>query len=256
MTFTSTLRGQKSKFTGPAQPNQSGTAVLTPQGNFLITTPKTSTNESATFDLAKNAAEKIIMEVNPKSVRFTQPKRYSRKDTLGGTVWYHFTNTKGQNNDVLTIDFRGNTGNIDRRGSLDPEAANGDAIDGTGALKKLIVWHNLYLLTREPMYLGNGVRNDFTISYISPLMPFAIDLVGFFTKVLDFEESADKPFSREYSMQFIVQRTSPDLDLILDHVSTVINASRIIPAGGANFVGALQGTDRAAGVKLPILGNQ
>jgi len=102
----------------------------------------------------------ITMAVNPKSVQFSQPKRHVKVDTRDGSVFFHFTNRKGQNNDILTMSFSGYTGNIDLRGSLtDPLDKERD----TGALNKLKVWHNLYQLTREPMVLTNNAVNEFSI---------------------------------------------------------------------------------------------
>lgn len=161
------------------------------------------------------ALPSIVMELNPKSIEFDQPKRFARQDTQKGTVFHHFTNDKGQNNDILTIRFGGNTGNIWRRAR--------EQVDQDKAIQRLKIWHNLYQLTREPMLLTDGSANVFYITYVSPLFPVPIEFQGFFTSVLKFSENGEKPNSRDYSMEFIVRNTSPDLNVIaaqvLDFVS-------------------------------------
>lgn len=245
--FTSTLRsrafGPAPDILAPTNP-VAGAISINGQTVLLPREPE-RTAPLDPLKLPAGANEKIVMAVNPKSIRFEQGKRFTKKNTLSGTVFYHFTNNRGQNNDTLQLTFRGNTGNIDRRGSIDPQAPLGASASNTGAIEKLLTWHDLYLMTREPMYLGSGIKNIFTISYISPLMPFAIDFKGFFTKVLEFEENAEKPFSREYTMQFIVQETHPDLDEALTYVSAVLNAATLVPQEGAKILGSFQGTSGA-----------
>lgn len=171
----------------------------------------------------------ITMEVNPSSVEFDQPKRYSRQDTMNGTVFHHFTNSKGQNNDILTLRFRGNTGNISRRGR--------NLEDRDRAIQRLEVWHNLYQLTREPMLLSDGTTNTFTISYWSALFPVQLDFEGFFTRVLTFTEDARKPNSREYSMEFIVQKTSPDLNTAINNILDFVTQQAVaLPSDDATVL--------------------
>ena len=166
----------------------------------------------------------ISMAVNPKSVKWSQPKRWVKKDTREGSVFFHFTNAKGQNQDVLTLSFSGNTGNIDLQGSL----ANSPGAD-TGALYKLLVWHNLYLMSREPMLLGDGTENLVTMVYSSPLFPVEVAFDGFFSKVVEFEETAEKPNSRNYSFEFTVTRAEPDLDEALQALTSILHASPSTP---------------------------
>jgi len=188
----------------------------------------------------------ITMAVNPKSVRFTQPKRFVKKDVRNGSVFFHFTNSKGQNNDILTMTFQGNTGNIDLGGSVNVSERNpsamqsGTAIDAqnrieqdTGALRKLMVWLNLYSLSREPMIFthnGSIVENEFRITYVSQVIPQPIDFIGFFSKVIEFEENAAKPNSRDYNFEFTVTRTEPDLDDVVSHVLTGIQQRNALQA--------------------------
>lgn len=198
----------------------------------------------------------IAMAINPKSVKFSQPKRYTKKDTREGSVFFHFTNTRGQNNDVLTMSFTGNTGNIDLRGSLGSSGPvstqSGETSDAanvnrtgsdTGALAKLIAWHNLYLLTREPMVLADGTKNEFLISYTSALMPMQVTFYGFFSKVLEFEENASKPNSREYNFEFVVNKTQPDLDSLMQILGDLLTT----PSGSVEVQAVQQGDIDASG---------
>lgn len=156
----------------------------------------------------------IDMLVNPSSVEWTQPKRMSKVDVRDGSRFFHFLNSAGQNNDFLTLKFSGSTGNIDIRGASD-----------TGANQKWLVWHNLYQLTREEVFLGVGAENWFRISYSSNLFAASTagllsepiqQFYGFFDSVLEFTESADKPNSRDYSFSFVVTSAEPDLDEAID----------------------------------------
>lgn len=175
----------------------------------------------------------IEMAVNPSSISFRQPKRIVKRDTQEGSVFFHFSNSKGENNDILTMDFRGNTGNIDIRGDI--TTYNGpfstQAGINTGALKKLIIWQNLWSLTREPMLLSDGVENEFLIIYSSIATPIQISLIGHFSNVLEFTDSAEKPFSRDYSMSFTVQEVVPPLEELPGLVQT-----QIVDSQGAGSV--------------------
>lgn len=175
---------------------------------------------AASFDLApgfslnNSMTPNIVMAINPKSVSFEQPKRFTRQDTRDGSVFFHWTNKKGQNNDILIIKFTGNTGNIDLRGDLALPAS-----DQTGAMSKLLVFLNLWQLTREPMLLGNNTTNVFSLTYSSQALPIPITFSGFFNQVLNFEESADKPNSRDYNFEFTVTSTEPDLDTYIQDIT-------------------------------------
>ena len=204
------------------------------------TSPPAVWSGSDFFNGLNNSYLKVIeMAINPKSVKFTQPKRWTKKDTRTGSVFFHFNNTRGQNNDILTMSFQGNTGNIDTRAYQNP---NEIAVDH-GGLRKFIIWHNLYLLTREPLLLADNTENVFRISYQSPLLTQTIDFYGFFNAVLDFTENAEKPHSRDYSFDFTVTRTSPDLDGILNAVTaaTVQQIGSDVPLS-ANILGTNFGT--------------
>lgn len=189
----------------------------------------------------------VAMVINPKSIAFKQPKRWVEKKTLSGSRFYHFTNSKGQNNDILRIAFKGNTGNIDRRGSSFQESFQESSLPSvinngqsdTGANDKIGTWHNLYLLSREPMLMSNGQENIFSIFYISPLLPLLIEFRGFFSTVLDFEENADKPGSRDYSFEFVVQETTPSLDDMLVSIGQILADIRVVPSENAQILGTV-----------------
>lgn len=157
----------------------------------------------------------IEMAVNPNSIDFRQPKRITKRDTQEGSVFFHFTNSRGENNDILTLDFTGNTGNIDTRSDISTGTGSVFSTQtgiNTGAYKKLSLWHNLWQLTREPMLLSDNTRNEFQIIYTSTVIPAQISLIGHFSNVLEFTDSAESPFSRDYSMSFTVEDVTPPID--------------------------------------------
>lgn len=220
MYFTSRLRSSVSRLPlsnalalNTALQSQNADFDISVQGPVLR-------NEAAAFFGTTAFMPVIGMAVNPSSVTFTQTKRWTKKDTRQGSVYFHFTNEQGQNNDVLTIQFKGNTGNIDLRGTVgNPDLSidqNAQGFDN-GALQKFLCFHNLYLLTREPMLLNDGTENTFTIGYQSGLFPEII-FNGFFSKVLEFDENGEKPNSRDYSFEFIVKSSFPSLDTVLAQI--------------------------------------
>lgn len=172
-----------------------------------------------TFASQRGFISDIVMEVNPSSVQFQQTKRIVKKDTRRGSVYFHFSDDKGQNNDILVITFRGNAGNIDLRGSV-AQPGNGD----TGARDRLIVWHNLYSLTREPVLIASRLVNEFTISYSSPAIRVPVTFTGFYSKVLEFTEDALKPNSIEYNFEFTVTRSEPDMGELVGHISEALDS--------------------------------
>ena len=243
MVFTSTLRQIFEPGVGSIEVGVAG-------GSQAISLDDLRTR-AALQDPGRSSLPYITMAINPKSVRFSQPKRFKRTDTREGSVFYHFSNSKGQNNDILTISFSGNTGNIDLRGTLgdfeQPKAKSDltretaqdapaieDANKGpdTGALNKLFVWQNLYALTREAMVIGDTIENVFTITYASAALPITIDFHGFFNHVMNWEDSAEKPNSKDYDFEFTVTSTSPDLDdYMRESLSVLQEASLNVPSG-------------------------
>ena len=57
----------------------------------------------------------VKMSMNPNSVSFRRPKRITEKKTQCGSTFMHWTDSTGRNNDILQLDFRGQTGNINLR---------------------------------------------------------------------------------------------------------------------------------------------
>ena len=160
----------------------------------------------------------IEMAVNPNSITWKQPKRIVKRDTQAGSVFFHFTNDRGENNDILNMDFKGNTGNINLLSNLIPSIGITQASNDTGSYRKAITWHNLWNLTREKMLLEDNTINEFLIIYNSVIITSEIMLVGFFSSVLDWTDSADKPNSKDYSMSFTVQQVEPPLDFIVSEL--------------------------------------
>jgi len=252
MIFTSDKRlydADDSRWAGQSQINGIMRAVNRGLGQGLTTqgAPQIQRTQS------KNGIQTYIkMLVNPKSIRFSQPKRYSRVDGVGGTVFHHFTDDLGRDNDVMTISFTGSTGNLDRRGSLGapdrvPGALqSGTAIDqkllaqqDTGALDRLLSWHNLYALSRETRLFTAVDRlweNRFYITYLSALFPIQIDFVGFFTKALDFSEEGTKPYSRDYQMEFVAEESDPPLEDFIAQLAQRIAAVKENPTATAQLL--------------------
>jgi len=169
----------------------------------------------------------IKMAVNPSSIQWSQTKRISKKNTLGGTVYFHFSNSNGENNDILTMSFSGNTGYIGPvafgdKGVVETKNRKAGSVNDvsftSGQNNKWRIWADLYNLTREPVDLPGNVKNEFYIHYKTRLFP-SIILTGFFSSVMQFTESADRPFSRDYSFSFTVTDVSPSLNTIVDNIS-------------------------------------
>lgn len=156
--------------------------------------------------------------LNPKSVKFEQPKRINRKDVRNGTVFFHFTDDRGQNNDILKLAISGSSGNVDLRADKFPIPATQDV----AARRKLEIFQQLYLLTREPVLFRPGIINEFSIRYTTKIFPGGITFYGFYDKVMDFEETAEKPNSVNYSLSFTVQRTQPDLNDIVSTTNRIL----------------------------------
>lgn len=168
-----------------------------------------------------NAPPVVSALVNPQSIRWDQPKRIARKDTRNGTVFFHFTDENGQDNDILTLELSGTTGNLDRREDI----LSSPAGTPVAARAKLGVFQNLYALTREPRLIPPRNVNEFFITYQTKAFPAPITFFGFYNKVLTFEESAAKPNSVDWSMSFTVQRSSPPLNEVLQKTFEFIDAN-------------------------------
>ena len=191
----------------------------------------------------------VTFRVNPNSVSFRNEKRIVRKDTRGGAVFYHWTNEQGRNNDILELDFRGQTGNInlrtkppqvgtllgqtkfgqwvnrqaqDQSNTVDQNGQPGPIEYGKNVVgsARLEGFWNLYSLTREPMIdFKTNEHVYYYIYYTSPLLANTfIRFTGFFNRVLDYEESAESPFLVNYSFGFTVLESDPPIDFLYEDI--------------------------------------
>jgi len=196
----------------------------------------------------------VKMSMNPNSVSFRRPKRITEKKTQGGSTFMHWTDSSGRNNDILQLDFRGQTGNINLRraarlkfGSLFSEgvdwlneklndfenmATESNAIaqpepvgtdrDMSGATKLVKFW-DLHKLITEPVVdqFGNPVLSY--IYYSSPLFGnMYMKFIGHFSTGLDFEDVADQPFNKTYSFGFTVEASQPPLHAIYEAITFAV----------------------------------
>jgi len=203
----------------------------------------------------------LSMSMNPSSVSFSQPKRTTMRKTQGGTTFMHWTDSSGRNNDILTMGFQGQTGNINvRRGmrktwdTSSPYPGMGwmdkvgqgvnyankklndfeDAIldEGPGGVvpaglekdlsgvTKLAKFWDLYRLTTEPVLLPSGLPNYASIYYSSVVFGnMSVRFMGHFDQVLEFSDTADDPFNKQYTFSFVVEATEPRMDIIYEAVT-------------------------------------
>jgi hypothetical protein len=172
----------------------------------------------------------VTLLLNPKSISFKQSKRFARHDRTEGSTFHHFTNSNYENNDLLEIEFQGNTGLIvplpggpSLTSKKDANTKNDIYLNHVQACRiRLATWHSLYALTREPMLIkdskGKSIVNHISITLATPALPAPITFKGHFKEVLKFQETADKPRSRNYSMAFTVIEIKPYN--IFNHVMT------------------------------------
>ena len=204
----------------------------------------------------------VSMKVNPMTVSFSQAKRITRKDTQSGAVFYHWSNRSGRNNDILDINFSGQTGNINiktatvmngiygsfssqiqdkgplewlnkvSKGTTDVDSTDlkvmlqGSDYAVSGASKLASFW-NLYSLTREPIVdPRTGAPVQYYISYSSPLMGNTfVTFIGHFNRVLEFSEDANNPHNVNYSFGFTALASYPSMDYLYP---TMVNNLRTI----------------------------
>jgi len=213
-----------------------------------------------------NGKSGVSMLMNPTQVTFRQTKRITVRDTQGGKVYVHWTNSKGRNNDVLEMEFSGQTGNINLRSSTaqsgisnfvkdktgrDPlkwfnnlakESSQNDlnslgvAIEGNSyaasGAAKLANFHNLYSLTREPVINSDGYPIRYYICYSSPLFGSTfVNFIGHFTRVLDFTDDANNPFNKFYSFGFTVLDSYPPLDELYGEITQNLSRDYLNPLG-------------------------
>jgi len=206
----------------------------------------------------------LQLRINPQSVAFNQPKRISKKNTQAGTVYMHWSDENGSNNDILEMQFKGKTGNINLKhdkpnqptlvgnalqtlaNTLSNTPPNQGPAPNQGA-GKLYTWARLYQMTLAPtldfLPVGNtgGTSRQNITSYIvyrSPLLPRAIRFGGFFNNALTFAENAEQPWLVDWSFSFIVQKTNPPLNQLTSYLNNILT-------GGDNaFVTTIQQAQR------------
>jgi hypothetical protein len=199
----------------------------------------------------------LSMLMNPTNVAFSQTKRITKKDTQEGSTFLHWTNHLGRNNDILTMNFQGMTGNINIRTGGQFKTGFGDKAAGAanefsdwldsklsensgatesgllavqpanltknaaGAARVAAFW-NLYSLTREPVLDPTyGIPNYSYISYSSPLFGNSfVTFIGHFNQVLEFSDVADEPFNKRWSFGFTAIDSQPKQD---DLFAAVLN---------------------------------
>jgi len=193
----------------------------------------------------------VQMAINANQVKHARAKRFTKADTLEGSTFMHYLDKNGRNNDLLKLDFRGNTGNIDLRGSAVSEAEieaatgilgpRGTAADAatartidTGAFFKLLTFHQLRQLSLEALVFVPGIdnasttpvptavaaENEFMIQYLSPIYPSNILITGIFDQAVSFTEDAEDPNSVDYEFGFWVQSVYPDEDEFISLLET------------------------------------
>jgi hypothetical protein len=211
----------------------------------------------------------VSMLVNPSSVSFRQNKRVVRKDTQGGSIFYHWANRMGRDNDILELDFSGQTGNINIRSGTIQNGAYGmfaDDVGGRGPLEwlnnlasgttmsnedqpasvklrgndftvsgaaKLANFWNLYSLTREPVVdPKTGSPVYYYVTYSSPAFGNTyVTFIGHFNRVLEFTDEAQKPFSKNYSFGFTVLSSIPSMDYLYNTITQNLRTVFTNPLG-------------------------
>lgn len=222
------------------------TRMLNPYEDVSLRVPFYITNSLRT----KNKEKGVSMLMNPTNVSFRQAKRITRRDTQAGANFMHWTNQKGQNDDIIQMNFSGMTGNINlnkgayKKGSFGDTAAaylnkgtdwlNDKMAEGSQALNsalslqpkgttkntagvsKLASFWKLYTITRDPVIDVTDGSPVFTyISYSSPLFGNTfVTFIGHFDNALEFEDVAEEPFNKRWSFGFTAIGSMPDMDSI------------------------------------------
>ena len=212
--------------------------ILNPYEDVAYRVPFVFTSDNRII----NKIPPVRMKLNPESVSFTQAKRITRRDTQGGAVFFHWTNSKGRNNDVINVNFSGSTGNISLRTGAQNLTVLGKSIrqineglrtvtkqegldvSTLGGASKIVNFWNLYSLTTEPVLDPIlNYNNRFYFMYTSPILGNAmITFIGHFDRVLEFTDEASNPFSKNYSFGFVATETIPSMDEIFSYVSQTI----------------------------------
>lgn len=191
------------------------TALETVRG---ITTPSWYQNYQSNLTDVISSTSVISMLMNPDSMTWNWPKRIQRMRRSGGTTFFFHTNAAGSSLDVLEIELNGSTGNIEQL-ITSPTLSEGVAQQGVSfgytdpqPRDKLLLWHKLWGLSREPDVVkssGQFLRNYMYMSYVTPLIPYPVLMEGHFESALGFRENADEPASRPWTDKFVVEAMYP-----------------------------------------------
>jgi hypothetical protein len=205
---------------------------------FQINAGQIAPTSATASILAPNSTallEVVPLPINPLSIAFSGEKRITKQDTRDGSVYWHFSDERGRDDDVLVLTFRINTGTLDRRGIANED---GEMTDENGALGNLLAFHNLRVMASEPNLLPDHTQNVIRIAYVSPLFPQMLDLSGFFLTRPEFTEEGTSPHDREYTFQFAVTDMDPPIDLYLEGLFAVLSELDLTINPDAALVGA------------------
>jgi hypothetical protein len=174
----------------------------------------------------------LQLGVNPENVKFDQTKRITSSQVKDGRVYFFWSSGPGEQNlDVLELTIRGKSGSILNRVASKgySQGIGEDRIlnPPKGAINtKHKKWMKLYAMTREAAYPVelSGEFNFAHIEYVSPLFPEGkdIEFTGHFADPLRFDEDAARPFLIDYTFKFVVHKTTPDLDVLLEKAETIL----------------------------------
>jgi hypothetical protein len=208
------------------------------------------------------------MQVNPSSVAFSQDKRTTERDTREGKIFFQWANQSGRNDDVLRMEFNGQTGNIGLRtgtrgsgfvGASQSASAAGDFLNTTladisgttdsaepGKLRaqganvdtsgasKLLNFHNLWSLTHEPVLDAvTGLPVYYYITYASPLFGNSlITFVGHFSRSFTVTDDSAMPMQRRYSFGFVAHGSYPSFSHLYALIAQSLSSTFINPLQG------------------------
>lgn len=167
--------------------------------------------------LSQREGRSLRMVINPLAIRFDQRKRISVRDVIGGKVYYHWTDAKGRDNDILTLGINGVSGNID------PRVIKKDRGTGFGNLAKHLAWAKLYQMTVDPIIdpLSNRL-NLVTCTIQTVLIPFPIQFEGHFPAAMTFSDTSEQPFNKAWSLNLVVRTINPPLNTIVSILQTAL----------------------------------
>jgi hypothetical protein len=173
----------------------------------------------------------VSMSLNPRSVSWQQPKRITTVYTRGGAKFFHWTDSAGRNQDILTLRFEGSTGNISRKISemilgfdRPPAVQASEPLMPPDNYARLLLWTNLYQLTREPVRLPDGTFNWQYIQFTSLTVPSMIRVQGHYEAVMEFSEDAQDASRARYSFSFVV---APETEASqVDQLLTLLQQAR------------------------------